>query len=130
MLQEHAGGPEVLVKQVQFACRTDDAEAALRTLAELAETPMNGSPLALQLVLGELLTVGWGDRAATVLKDAWQSGGTFNPWAPLYWLDTEQGESASFDERISATDAAIRVHPQFPAGYDRKAELLSRWCGT
>ena len=125
VLQEHAGGPEVLVKQVQFACRTDDAEAALRTLAELAETPMNGSPLALQLVLGELLTVGWGDRAATVLKDAWQSGGTFNPWAPLYWLDTEQGESASFDERISATDAAIRVHPQFPAGYDRKAELLS-----
>jgi tetratricopeptide (TPR) repeat protein len=126
VLQEHAGGPEVLVKQIQFACKAGDAEAALRTLAELAGTPGDGPPVLMQVVLSELDAAGWGERAGKVLRDAWQSGEPFHPWAPLYWLDTPDGEAAGIEDRLAAVDAVIREYPTVPSGYDRKAELLAQ----
>ncbi len=126
VLQEHAGGPEVLVKQVQLACRTEDSEAALRTLAELAATPGEGPPVAMQLALTEIEASGWDERAARVLRDAFGSGDEpFNPWAPLFWIDTTAGEEAGFDERLAAVDTAIRHHPTFAPAHDRRAELLA-----
>ncbi|QEL16126.1 tetratricopeptide repeat protein [Limnoglobus roseus] len=125
VLQEHAGGSEVLVKQVQLACRTDDAEAALRTLADLAGTPSEGPPVAMQLAVSEIEKAGWEERAAKVLHEAFTNDEPFTPWAPLFWLDTTAGEEASFDDRLAAVDAAIAAHPTFAAAYDRKAELLA-----
>lgn len=126
VLQEHAAGPEVLVKQVQLACRTEDAEAALRTLAELAATPGEGPPVAMQLALTEIEASGWEDRASRVLRDAFGSGDEpFNPWAPLFWIDTSAGEEAGFDERLAAVDVAIQHHPTFAPAHDRRAELLA-----
>ena len=37
-------------------------------------------------------------QAFAVLRQAWQGGGPFCPWAPLYWLDTPDGEEADPDE--------------------------------
>ena len=49
-LQEHAAGPEVAVKQIQLACRTDDADGAVRAFAEVCEGP-GQSPLPVQAAL-------------------------------------------------------------------------------
>jgi tetratricopeptide (TPR) repeat protein len=125
VLQEHAGGPEVLVKQVQLASRTDDAEAAMRTLADLSATPAEGPPTAMQLALTEIEAAGWEERAAKILHEAFTSDEPFNPWAALFWLDTPMGEEAGFDERLAAVDAVIVAHPTFAAAYDRKTELLA-----
>jgi tetratricopeptide (TPR) repeat protein len=125
VLQEHAGGSEVLVKQIQLACRTEDAEAALRTLAELAALPGEGPPVALQLALAEIEASGWDDRAARVLHDAFADDEPFSPWAPLFWIDTTAGEDAGFEERLAAVETAIRRHPTFAPAHDRKAELLA-----
>lgn len=125
VLQEHAAGPEVLVKQVQLACRTEDAEAAMRTLAELSATPGEGPPVAMQLALTEIEGSGWEDRAAKVLHEAYTGDEPFNPWAPLFWLDMPAGEEAGFDDRLAAVEAAIDGHPTFAPAYDRKAELLA-----
>jgi tetratricopeptide (TPR) repeat protein len=126
VLQEHAGGPEVLVKQTQFAARTGDVEGALRALTELAETPDEGPPICLRIAYAEIREAGWEDRGAKVLREAWQSGGTFNPWAALYWLDTPEGEEADLDDRLAAVEAVTKAYPKFAAGYDHKAELLAR----
>ncbi len=124
VLQEHAAGPEVLVKQVQLACRTEDSEAAMRTLAELAATPAEGPPIAMQLALTEIEGSGWEDRAAKVLHEAFTGDEPFNPWAPLFWLDTPAGEEAGFDDRLASVETAIHGHPTFAPAHDRKAELL------
>jgi cellulose synthase operon protein C len=125
VLQEHAAGPEVLVKQVQLACRTDDSESALRTLAELAAAPGEGPPVAMQLALADIEASGWDERASRVLRDAFGAGDEpFNPWAPLFWIDTTAGEEAGIDERLAAVETAIRHHAAFAPAHDRKAELL------
>lgn len=125
VLQEHAAGPEVLVKQIQLACRTEDSEAAMRTLSELASTPSEGPPIAMQLAMNEIEASGWEGRAARVLHEAFSSDEPFNPWAALFWLDTTAGEQASFDDRLSAIQRTIDRHLTFAPAYDRKAELLT-----
>ncbi|CAN5396834.1 hypothetical protein BH11PLA2_BH11PLA2_18380 [soil metagenome] len=125
VLQEHAGGVEVLAKQVQFCCCANDSEGAMRALAEIAETPGDHPPIALHVALKEIADVGWEEKAAKVLKTSWQTGGSFNPWAALCWLDTPHGETSSYEDRIAAVDAAIAAYPTFAAAYDRKAEMLS-----
>jgi tetratricopeptide (TPR) repeat protein len=124
VLQEHADGPEVAVKQIQLACRLDDADAAVRAFTEVCEGP-GQSPFAVQAALTELRDAGWEDRATRVLKDSWQSGGPFHPWAPLFWIDSTDGQEADPGERIRAADAVIKAYPKFMPGHDCKAEQLA-----
>jgi predicted Zn-dependent protease len=124
VLQEHAAGPEVAVKQVQLAARTDDAEGAARAFAEICEGPgQSGYPI--QAALTELRAADWGDRGTDVLRETWQSGGPFNPWVPIFWIESPEGESAEPGERVRAAEAAIRAYPKFVPGHDCKAEQLA-----
>lgn len=124
VLQEHADGPEVAVKQIQLSCQLDDADAAVRAFTEVCEGP-GQSPFAVQAALTELRNAGWEDRAARVLKESWQSGGPFHPWAPLFWIDSPDGQDADPGERIRAADAVIKAYPKFMPGHDCKAEQLA-----
>jgi tetratricopeptide (TPR) repeat protein len=124
VLQEHAGGPEVAVKQIQLACRVDDAEGATRALAEVCEGP-GTSAFPIQAALSELKAVGWEERADRVLREAWQNGGPFHPWAPIFWIDSPDGRAAEPGERLRAAEAVIKAYPKFVPGHDCKAEQLA-----
>jgi tetratricopeptide (TPR) repeat protein len=124
VLQEHAGGPEVAVKQIQLACRLDDAEGALRAFAEVCEGPGTfGFPL--QAALSELKSAGWEERAHRVLRESWENGGPFHPWAPIFWIDSPDGSSAEPGERLRAAEAVVKAYPKFVPGHDCKAEQLA-----
>ena len=124
VLQEHAGGPEVAVKQIQFACRVDDPDAAARALAEVCEGPgTSGYPI--QAALTELRAAGWDDRAHRALREAWQNGGPFHPWAPIFWIDSPDGQDSEPGERLRAAEAVIKAYPKFVPGHDCKAEQLA-----
>ncbi|HJZ54242.1 MAG TPA: tetratricopeptide repeat protein, partial [Gemmataceae bacterium] len=124
VLQEHAAGPEVALRQLQLACRTSDPDAAVRAFAEICEGP-GQSPHPIQAALGEMKNSGWEDRAVRVLRESWQSGGPFHPWAPLFWVDSEEGRDAEPGERLRAAEAAIKAYPKFMPGHDCKAEQLA-----
>ena len=124
VLQEHAAGPEVAVKQIQLACRTGDAEGATRSFAEVCEGP-GQSPFPIQTSLTEMRKAGWEDRALRVLRESWQNGGPFHPWAPVFWADSPDGEEADPDTRLRAAEAAIRAYPKFVPAHDTKAEQLA-----
>ncbi len=124
VLQEHAAGPEVAVKQIQLACRQDDAEAATRAFAEVCEGP-GTSPFPIQAALAEMRLAGWEERAYGVLREAWAGGGPFHPWAPLFWTDSPDGRDAEPNERLRAVEAVIKAYPKFVPGYDAKAEQLA-----
>ncbi|MBA4191261.1 MAG: hypothetical protein C0467_25040 [Planctomycetaceae bacterium] len=124
VLQEHAAVPEVAVKQIQLATRTDDAEGALRAFAEVCEG-LGQSPFPVQSALNELRTAGWEDRAERVMREAWQGGGPFHPWVPIFWVDSEEGRTAEPGERLRAADACIKAYPKFMPGHDCKAEQLA-----
>ena len=124
VLAEHAAGPEVAVKQMQLACRTGDAEGATRAFTEVCEGP-GQLPHPIQAGLSEMRTAGWEERAARVLRESWQSGGPFHPWAPLFWIDSPEGREADPGERLRAAEAVIKTYPKFMPGYDSKAEQLA-----
>jgi tetratricopeptide (TPR) repeat protein len=124
VLQEHAAGPEVAVKQLQLAGRTADAEAAARAFAEVCEGP-GQSPYPIQAGLNEMKAAGWEDRALRVLRESWQSGGPFHPWAPLFWVDSADGQEADPGDRLRAAEAVIKAYPKFMPGHDCKAEQLA-----
>jgi tetratricopeptide (TPR) repeat protein len=124
VLQEHAAVPEVAVKQIQLAVRTEDAEAALRSFAEVCEGA-GQSPYPVQSALTELRSAGWGERAERVMRDAWQGGGPFHPWVPVFWIDSEDGRAAEPAERVRAAEACIKAYPKFMPGHDSKAEQLA-----
>jgi tetratricopeptide (TPR) repeat protein len=124
VLQEHAAGPEVALRQVQLACRTGEADAAARAFAEICEGP-GQSPHPIQSALSEMENADWEDRAQRVLREAWQSGGPFQPWVPLFWIDSDEGREADPGERLRAAEAAIKAYPKFTPGHDCKAEQLA-----
>jgi tetratricopeptide (TPR) repeat protein len=124
VLQEHAAGPEVSLRQLQLACKTDDPDAAVRAFAEICEGP-GQSPHPIQAALEHLKAAGWEGRAERVLRESWQSGGPFHPWAPLFWVDSDDGREAEPGERLRAAEAAINSYPKFLPGYDCKAEQLA-----
>jgi len=124
VLQEHAAVPEVAVKQIQLATRTDDAEGALRAFAEVCEG-MGQSPFPVQSALNELRTAGWEERAERVLRETWQGGGPFQPWVPIFWVESEEGRAAEPGERLRAAEACIKAYPKFMPGHDCKAEQLA-----
>ncbi len=124
VLQEHAGGPEVAVKQIQLACRVEDQDTALRAFAEVCEGP-GVSAYPLQAALNELRAAEWEDRADRVLREAWQNGGPFHPWAPIFWIDSAEGQAAEPGERLRAVEAVIKAYPKFSPGHDCKAEQLA-----
>ncbi|MCI0700355.1 MAG: hypothetical protein L0241_04675 [Planctomycetia bacterium] len=124
VLQEHAAGPEVAVKQIQMACRVDDAETATRAFAEVCEGP-GQSAFPVQAALNEMKEAGWEDRATRVLRESWQSGGPFHPWAPIYWIDSSEGQEAEPGDRLRAVEAVIKAYPKFMPGHDCKAEQLA-----
>ncbi|MDY3558737.1 hypothetical protein R5W23_005894 [Gemmata sp. JC673] len=124
VLQEHAAGPEVAVKQIQLACRLDDADTAIRAFAEICEGP-GASAYPVQSALNELQSAGMADRAHRVLRESWQGGGPFHPWAPIFWIESPEGRQAEPNERLRAADAVIRAHPRFVPGHDCKAEQLA-----
>jgi len=124
VLQEHLAGPEVAVKQLQLACKTGDPDGAVRAFAEVCEGP-GQSPFPIQAGLAEMRAAGWEDRALRVLREAWQGGGPFHPWAPVFWIDSPDGEQADPGERLRAADAAIRAYPKFVPGHDSKVEQLA-----
>ena len=132
VLQEHMTGPEGLVKQVQFAAKSDDPEAAARAFSELCRVPSEGSAMYLQMGLTQMRAAGLEDRSIALMRDAWEAAGEeaagedeFNPWAAILWLDSPDGEAAPFADRLAAAEAAVRAAPTFLAGHDRKAELLA-----
>ncbi len=124
VLQEHLAGPEAAVKQIQLAAKTDEPEAAVRAFAEVCEGP-GQSPFPIQAGLTEMRAAGWEDRAFRVLRESWQSGGPFHPWAPIFWIDSPDGQEADPGERIRAADAVIKAYPRFVPGHDSKAEQLA-----
>ena len=124
ILQEHLAGPEVAVKQLQLACRTGDADGATRAFAEVCEGP-GQSPFPIQAGLNEMRAAGWEDRAARILREAWQGGGPFHPWAPVFWIDSADGRAADPGDRLRAADAAIKAYPKFVPGHDSKVEQLA-----
>jgi tetratricopeptide (TPR) repeat protein len=124
VLQEHLAGPEVAVKQLQLACKTGDADGASRAFAEVCEGP-GQHPYPIQAGLSELREAGWEDRAMRVLRESWQSGGPFHPWAPVFWIDSPDGQQEDPGERLRAADAVIKAYPKFAPGYDSKAEQLA-----
>ncbi|MCS6865662.1 MAG: hypothetical protein RMJ56_06475 [Gemmataceae bacterium] len=124
VLQEHASGPEVAVKQIQLACRTQDEETALRALREICE----GEGLSLyplQAALQALREAGWEAQALAILRETWQRGGPFHPWVPILWIDSPDGQAADPGERIRAAETAIKAYPKFVPAYDCKAEQLA-----
>ena len=125
VLQEHLTGPEVLVKQLQFAARTDDADGAARAFAEICQTPGDGPPLFLQMAASEMQSSGWGETAAAVMRAAWETGDEFNPWAGIFWLDTPDAEAAELATRLNACDRVLVATPGFVPALDRRAELLA-----
>ncbi|MGL4422939.1 MAG: hypothetical protein ACRCZF_19885, partial [Gemmataceae bacterium] len=125
VLQEHVGGPEVVVKSIQYAVRTQDEALAVRGLREIAESPGDGPPIAMQLAFAEMESAGWAETATTVLKETWKSG-EFGPWTPLYWIDTPGGSAAPIEDRLEAAEVVIAAYPKFPPGHDKKAELLAQ----
>jgi tetratricopeptide (TPR) repeat protein len=124
VLQEHMAGPEVAVKQLQLACKTGDADGAARAFAEVCEGP-GQSPYPIQAGLNELKAAGWEERALRVLRESWQSGGPFHPWAPVFWIDSPDGQEADPGDRLRAADTVIKAYPKFAPGYDSKAEQLA-----
>jgi tetratricopeptide (TPR) repeat protein len=125
VLQEHLNGPEVIVKQIQYAARTNDVEATTRGFRELATTPGEGPPVYLQMALNEMNTLDVGERAAEILREAWEEGAEFNPWAPVFWMETPDGEQADEEVRLAACDALVTHYPHFLSGHDRRAEILT-----
>ena len=124
VLQEHAAGPEVAVKQILLACRLDDDEGAIRAFGEVCEGP-GQSPFPVQAALGELKNAGLEERSIRVLRDAWQTGGPFHPWVPIFWIDSTDGQEAEPGERLRAAEACIKTYPKFMPGHDCKAEQLA-----
>ncbi len=124
VLQEHAGGPEVAVKQIQLACKTDDPETATRAFAEVCEGP-GTSAFPIRAALNELRTADWEDHAYRVLRESWQSGGPFHPWTPIFWIDSPEGQDADPGDRLRAAETVIKAYPKFMPGHDCKAEQLA-----
>ena len=124
VLQEHLAGPEVAVKQIQLAAKTGDPEAAARAFAEVCEGP-GQSPYPIQAGLTEMRAAGWEERAFRILRESWQNGGPFHPWAPIFWVDSPDGQTADPGDRIRAADAVIKAYPRFVPGHDSKAEQLA-----
>jgi tetratricopeptide (TPR) repeat protein len=124
VLQEHAAGPEVAVKQIQLAVRMEDPESAVRAFAEVCEGP-GQSPYPIQAALADLRTAGWEERAHRILREAWQNGGPFHPWVPIFWVDSADGQAAEPGDRLRAAEAVIKAYPKFMPGHDCKAEQLA-----
>jgi tetratricopeptide (TPR) repeat protein len=124
VLQEHLSGPEVAVKQLQYACKTNDPDAAVEAFTEICEGP-GQSPYPIQAALSEMQSAGWQERSLRVLRESWQKGGPFQPWAPIFWIDSPDGEEAEPGERLRAADAVIKAYPRFVPGHDSKAEQLA-----
>ena len=124
VLQEHAAGPEVAVKQIQLACRLNDEEGAIRAFGEVCEGP-GQSPYPVQAALSELKAAGLEERSLRVLRDAWQNGGPFHPWVPIFWIDSPDGQTAEPADRLRAAETCIKAYPKFMPGHDCKAEQLA-----
>lgn len=124
VLQEHAAGAEVAVKQLQLAVRTGDEDGAMRAFAEVCEGP-GQSPFPIQSSLKELREAGWEERADRILREAWQGGGPFQPWVPIFWCESADGRAAEPGERLRAAEACIKAYPKFMPGHDCKAEQLA-----
>jgi tetratricopeptide (TPR) repeat protein len=124
VLQEHLAGPEVAVKQLQFACKTNDPDAAVEAFTEICEGP-GQSPFPIQAGLTEMRAAGWEERSLRVLRESWQNGGPFHPWAPIFWIDSPDGQEADPGDRLRAAEAAIGAYPKFVPGHDSKAEQLA-----
>jgi cellulose synthase operon protein C len=124
VLQEHLSGPEVLVKQIQFSARTGDHEGAARTFKELTLTPGEGPPVFLQMAMNEMARADLGEKAAELLREAWESGEEFHPWCAIFWLETPDGEQADDEVKLLACEALTNAYPEFISGHDRRAEVL------
>ena len=133
VLQEHLTGPEVLVKQVQFGVKADEPKQAKRAFRELACWPGEQPAMFLQIALNEMATNGLIDEATETLEKAWRNpeppddgeGPGFNPWTPIFWLDTPGGSDAEESERLKAIEATLAAYPGFVPAADRHAELLT-----
>lgn len=125
VLQEHAAGPEVAVKQIQLAVKVKDVDSAVRSFVEICEGS-GQSPYLLQVALNQMRQAGWEDRAVRALREAWEGGGLFHPWVPLFWIATEDGQSADLIERLRAVDAGLKCYPKFLPLHDSRAELLAQ----
>jgi tetratricopeptide (TPR) repeat protein len=126
VMQEHLEGPEVAVKQIKYAVKAGDADAAMRTFTEVCRSDGETTPAIYHILLNEFRSAGWQDRAAETMTAAVEGGPPFDPLAALFWLDTPAGESATPDQRIARLDLALTAYPSFIQGYDRKAVLLSQ----
>jgi len=126
VLQEHMDGPEGLVKQITYAVRTDDEEAAVRAFRLICEHAVESSPTVLQMGMMELRSADWEARAFEQMGEAWRSGEPFNPWAGLLWLDTPPAEMTDLEDRLAACQAVLREFPNFVPAHDRYAEQLAR----
>jgi tetratricopeptide (TPR) repeat protein len=126
VLQEHMAGPEGLIKQLSYAVKTEDKDAAARTFEEICLAPGESPPALLQMGLNEMRMAGYDEAAVNAMYDAWSQPEPFNPWAALFWLDTPAGEKAELSTRLQACDAVIGHYPNFIPGHDRKTEQLAR----
>jgi tetratricopeptide (TPR) repeat protein len=125
VLQEHLEGPEVAVKQIKYAIKSGDEEAAFDTFTDLCRHEGETSPAVLHVAMSEFREAGWDARAASVMRAAVDDGPPFNPWAAIFWLETPAGERAPADERLAVVGRAIDAYPLFASGHDRKAVLLT-----
>jgi len=123
MLQEHAAGQEVAVKQIQLAVKINDPDAAMRSFVEVCEGT-GQSPFPLQMAMNEMRDAGWEERSVRALREAWQGGGPFHPWVPLFWIASDEGQATEPGEKLSAVDAGLKAYPKFLPLHDSRAEHL------
>ena len=125
VLQEHAAGPEVAVKQIQLACRTDDADGAIARL----RGSLRGA--------GTVAVPGAGRTRRTANRPGWKSGrcaycamrgraaahstrGCRSSGSTLPMVRKPSRASA-----CARRKPCIKAYPKFMPGHDCKAEQLA-----
>lgn len=125
VLQEYQLGPEVLVKQLQYAVRTEDEKSACRIFRDICQQPGEFGPAVMQMALGEMASAQLSDRVESIMRETWQAEEPYNPWVVIFWLDTTENTNQPVELRISACESVLKHYPNFIPAYDRLAEIYA-----
>lgn len=127
VLEEHvsdAGRPHLLIRYIQLARRTEDMDAAEEAFREILSLPLD-TPWLIGTAANELRIAGWGKLADQIMRKTLENEEDYHPWVLLTWLDTDDAQETSADDKLVILNKVIEAHPRYPFAYDKKAELLA-----